>query len=148
MRRNFGGAAAIDGVSHAKRNLVQFVEHIELGHDQPGDTVNHASVTQQWQIQPATAPGTSRHRAIFIATRPQQVAGGIQRFGGEGAATYTRAVRLGDADDAVDCVRRNTGANGGTTGSSAGRSDEGISSVVDVEHGALRPFKHDGFAFR
>src|SRR5450759_5404064 len=45
LRRNFVRFLAVHLIPHADWNLRQVVEHIQLSNHQPGDTVNHASVT-------------------------------------------------------------------------------------------------------
>ena len=67
-------------------------------------------------------------------------------FRGERTFADTGAVRLGDTDDGANGGGRNAGADGCASGGCAGRGDEGIGAVVDIEHGALRAFKHHALA--
>ena len=98
LRGNLGGELAVDAVADADGNLRQFIEHVQLGHDQPGDAVDHHRVAQQRKIEPAAAAGTSGDRAVFIAAGAEVVHLGIVAFGGKWPFANARAVGLGHAD--------------------------------------------------
>src|SRR6516165_289107 len=146
LRRNFVGRLAVDFVTHADRNLWQFIEHVELGNHQPGDAVNHASVTKKWQIHPAAAAWTAGDSAEFVPALAQFLTTGIVGFGGEWTTADAGAVGFRHANDHVDVRRSNAGADHGPAGGRTRRSDEGIGAVVDVEHRALRAFKDNRLA--
>ena len=55
----------------------------------------------------------------------------------EGPLADARAVRLGDADRAVDRARREAHARGDPVGAGVRRGDEGVGAVIDVEHHIL-----------
>src|SRR5262249_50440537 len=93
----------------------------------------------------ANAPRTPGNRAVLIAFGTQLVAKSIFHFRGKWTAAYTRAVSLGHADHSSNCVRWHTCTNYSSARCSAGRGNEGISAVVDVQHGALSTLEHHGF---
>src|SRR5579863_1152164 len=75
MRGSLVCLLAVNLVADADRNFGQLVEHVELGDDQPRSAVDHAGVAEQRQIEPASAPRTSGHCAVFVAAFAEIVAG-------------------------------------------------------------------------
>src|SRR6202035_1043210 len=99
LRRCLFRFFSVNLVSNAHWNLRQLIQYIQFGYNEPGDSVNHASVTQEWQVKPTAAAWTSRDRAEFVASFAQHVTIGVKGLGGEGATSTPRAICLGEADD-------------------------------------------------
>src|ERR1039457_5574998 len=137
---------AADAIAHADRNRVDVTQHVELGHHDAVETVDGSGVAQQGRIEPAATPRTAGDRAEFFAAGADPLARAVEGLGGKGSAADARDVGLGDADDTVNARGRDTGSSAGPAGAGAGGGHEGISAVVDIEHGALRAFEHDGLA--
>ena len=60
---NFVGDFAVDLVADADGNLVELVEHVELGDDQPLGAVDLVGVAEQGNVEPAAAAGAAGDRA-------------------------------------------------------------------------------------
>ena len=54
---NLVGDLAVDFIADADGNLVELVEHVELGNDQPLGAVDLVRVAEQRNIEPAAAAG-------------------------------------------------------------------------------------------
>src|SRR4030088_2614078 len=67
LRRNLIRLLAVHLIRDADRNLTEMVENIQLSNYQPRDSINHDSVTEQRQIKPARAAGTTSNSTEFIA---------------------------------------------------------------------------------
>ena len=145
-RRHFGDFPAFDPVGHADGNLLEFVEHVELGDDDAVETVDRRSVTEQRDIEPAAAARPAGDGAEFLAAAADLLARSVQRLGRKRAAADAGDICLGYADDAADAGGRNACAGAGAAGARAGGSDERICAVIDVEHGALRAFEEHALA--
>ena len=77
----------------------------------------------------------------------ERVARLVEQFHGEGTGTDACAVGFEDAEYFADVRRAYAQSGADAAAGGAGRADEGISAMVDVEHGALRPFGQHAFAF-
>ena len=75
------------------------------------------------------------------------IAGGVGEFGWEGTRADARAVRFHYAKNIFHAVRTDAGADASAARDRVRARDEGIGAVVEVEHGRLRAFKENAFAF-
>jgi hypothetical protein len=62
-------------------------------------------------------------------------------FTREGTAADARAIRLGDSQHVMQHPRTDPRSGGGLAGNTVRRGDKGISTVIDVEQGALGAFE-------
>ena len=141
-----GDFLAVHFVADADRDLVQFVEHVELSDDQRVDAIHRGGVAGERNVEPAAAARATRHRAELFAHLADLFAERAVVFAGEGSGTDAGDVGLGDADDAVDFGGRHAGAGTGAAGGGAGRGDEGVSAVVNVQHGSLGTLEQNTLA--
>src|SRR4051794_38682943 len=93
---------ALQLISHANGNLLKGIEHVELGHDEAVEAVDHSRVAEQGNIEPAATAWASGHGAEFLAALANQLAVGIECFGGKWSAAHARDVGLGYAEHSVD----------------------------------------------
>ena len=97
-------------------------------------------------IKPAATSGTAGNRAEFVAAFGQAFAGVVEQFGGEGAGTDAGGVGLHDAEHIIQGLRRHARTGRGSACQTVGRSNKGISAVVNIQQRALRTFKQQAFA--
>src|SRR5216683_4683456 len=135
--RHFVDRRAFVGVADANPDFALGVEDIKLGDDERIDAVDHFGVAQFGKIEPAATARASGNGAKFFAALADFLGFKVGHFGGERAAANARGVGLGNAEDVANLGGGNAHAGGGTAGCGAGGGDEGIGSVVDVEHRAL-----------
>ena len=64
----------------------------------------------------------------------------------ERSLTHTGGVGLGHSNDPVDQGRTNPSANAGSTRHRVGGGHIGVGAVIEIQQGALGPFKQDVFA--
>src|SRR5207302_5368443 len=102
LRGNLDGIPPVNLVPHTSRNFDKLIENVQLGDDEPGNAVDHHSVTQQRQVKPPAAAWTSSNRAKLVATLTEFIAHRAKFFAWEGASAYARAVRLSNADHRID----------------------------------------------
>ena len=133
-------------VAGADGNLVEVVEHVELGQGDGVETVQHHRRAQHREIEPSGPPRAAGDGAVFVAALAKMLANVVIELGGERAAAHPRGVGLGHAEDAADVFRSNTQAGCHPTHDAVRGSDEGIGSVIDVEHRSLRPLEHHSLA--
>src|SRR6202451_3604506 len=143
LRRNLLRFLAVDLVPDAQRNFREFVQHVQLRHHQPGNAIYHASVTQQWQVQPSSAPGTACNRPLFIASLAQLLTQRARFFAWKRSFAHSRAISLGQANHRINRIRGDSRADGSATRSGVRRRHKRISAVVDIEHRSLRAFKQN-----
>ena len=67
-------------------------------------------------------------------------------LGWERSLAHPRHISLGDGDHRADGRRSHAGAGGRAPGRRRRRGDEGVSSVVDIQHRPLRPLEHHAAA--
>ncbi len=136
---------AVEHITHTGADGRQAVEHIELGDAQPRHAVDDDRPLERRNIQPATAARTPRHCAELLTHAGEVMPHAARLRGGqlrrEGAAAHPGGVRLGNAQHIVQHAGADARSCRGRTGHAIARSHEGISTVVDVEQRALRPFK-------
>src|ERR1700683_3132133 len=95
LRRDFHALLSVDQIAHTDWNLSQFIEHIQLGDHQPGDAVNHASVAQQRQVEPAGAPRSPCYCPILVAALAKLLTQFTFLLAGKRTFADARAICLG-----------------------------------------------------
>ena len=103
---------ALDLVANADRNLVEHIQHVELGNHPPVHAIDHLRVTQKRQVDPATAAGASCNCAVLIAARAELIGDCAFHLAGKRAATHAGAISFGYADYGLNRVGRNAGPCG------------------------------------
>ena len=114
MRDGEGGerppALAADVVFGADGDLVELVEHVELGQRHGVDAIEHDGGAQHGEVEPAGAARASGHRPELISALAQMLAGRVVQLRRERAAAHARGVRLGHPFHAMDVLRRDAQA--------------------------------------
>src|SRR5712664_1989392 len=134
-------------VADADLNLALRVENVELSDDQRIDAIDHLCIPEDGKIEPAAAPGTPGDGAEFLAALANFAGVEVGHLRRKGPTAHARGVRLGNTEDVLDFCWRDADAGSGAARGCARRRHIGISSVIDVEHGALRALEEHGFAF-
>lgn len=139
-KRVINACAIGQDVRNADLDLVEVIEDVEFGQVQRGVVVDGLGVAAENKVEPATAAATSGGHAEFAAGTLQLVAVLIELFGGEGAGADAGGVGLDDADDVGDAsgVQRQT--LDGTAEAGGRGGDEGVGTVVKVEHERVGTF--------
>src|SRR5579871_1933807 len=136
-RRHFLAAA----VSDADGNLVELIQHVQLGDHQAIEAVDHCSVAQERHIEPAAAARTSSDGSILVAGLANLLSVGIVELRRKRTAANASDVCLRDADHSVDAGRGDSGAGTSTTGRSARRGNKGVGAMINIEHAPLGALK-------
>ena len=74
------GHLAVDLVADADGDLVELVEDVHLGDDQPLGAVDQVGVAEQRKVEPAAAARTAGDGAVLLAAGAEQVAGWRRGF--------------------------------------------------------------------
>ena len=139
-------ALAVQFVGNADLQLVKSVQHIKLGQRDPGNPRGGTGLTHQNCVEPtaaALAPGCG---AKFVAPFAQTLAVGVIQFGREWPLANPGGVGLDDTQHEIDGIGAQPGARRRLPGDHVRRGNIGIGTEIDVQKGALRPFKQDTFA--
>jgi hypothetical protein len=136
---------AVEPVAGADLDLVEAVEHVELGQgdavDAAGRTVwrtSTASNQPQRRLRPVTVPNSRPRSPIARRSRcPARSGTGPRRRG------WCRPWRCRAHSRRAGAEAR---AGGGLAGDGVGRGHEGIGAVVDVEQRTLRALEEDAAA--
>src|SRR5699024_3245920 len=145
-QRHFVEALTIDVVGHADGDFANAGEHVELGEEVIGKTVDARCVACNHRVVPATTTGTASVDADLATGGLEVFAPLIKKFGWEWAGANAGGVRLDDAQGVGNTSRTNAGAYRCTTGGWVGRGHKRVGAVVDVEHGGLAAFHEHVFA--
>jgi len=121
-------------VCNADFDLIEVVEDVELGQVQRGVVVDSLGVAAQDEVEPAATAATAGGDAEFTSGSLQLVAVFVELFGGEGAGADAGGVGLDDADDMSDAGGVQGETLNGTAEAGGRGGDEGVGSVVEVEH--------------
>ena len=135
-------------VGDAHLDLVEAVEDVEARDGHVIDARDQPRIAHDAGIEPARATRTARDDAVLVAFLADLVADGVELLRRERALADARAVRLDDADDLVDLLRRDARADGDAAGDGVRGRDIGVCAVVDVEHRRLRALEEDLAALR
>ena len=138
---------AVLGVLGADFNLGEGVEHIAFHHDKLGDAVYHNGIAEGNEVEPPATTVATSYSAIFVTYLANLVACLIEKFNREGTTTDTGRLGLEDTEDFTNSVGSHTKTRAYTTTYSIGGRNEGIGSMVDVEHCTLSAFSKDFLAF-
>ena len=139
-------ALAIEFVGNTHLDLVELIEHVELGDRQAIEAVHLHRITANHTVKPAATAAPARGGAVFTAPVAEVVVEAALQLGGEGALAHPGGVGLGHADHPVDQGGADAGADAGPAGDRVGGGDVGVGAVVEVEQGALGALKQDVFA--
>ncbi|MCY1204318.1 hypothetical protein D9M72_158440 [compost metagenome] len=143
-RQDVGGFA-VEFVAGAQLELLEAVEHVQLGDAQARQAVDLRRALEQRGVEPAATAAAAGGHALFGAHGAHVVAGGARRgpveLGGERTAAHAGAVGLGDAQHVVQHARAHARTGGGVAGHAVARGDVRVGAVVDVEQRALRAFE-------
>ena len=134
---------AVQAIAGAHLELVEAVEHVELGQRDAGDAAGPYRLAHHHGVEPAAAALAPGDRAEFVAALAQALADGVVLFGRERPGADARGVRLGDAEHVVERTRPDPRARRGLPRHRVGGGHVGIGAVIDVEHGALGAFEQD-----
>ncbi len=133
-------AYAVDVVGHADRDLTDAGEHIQLGEEIVGETVNAGGVAGNHGVVPATAALAARVHANLATSGLQEFAPLVEKLGGEWTCAHAGRVRLDDAEGCGDAGGADAGTDTCATSGRVGRRDEWVRAVVDIQHGGLTTF--------
>ena len=136
----------IELIGHTDLDFIELIEHIQLGDGQAIQAVDLHRIAANHPVKPATAAPTARGGAVLAAAIAKVVREAALQLSGEGPLTDAGGVGLGNSDDAVDQGWANPSANAGTTSHRVGGRHIGIGAVIEIQQGALGPFKQDVFA--
>src|SRR5579875_2254509 len=136
-----GLLAAAVGDAHLERR--QRVEHVELGERHLGERVEPRRLADHHRVEPAGPPPAARVGAELAAPLDEQVAGLVEKLGGERTRPDAGDVRLGDPDHRRHVPRADTGAHARPARDRVGGCDERIGAVGEIQEGGLRAFEQD-----
>ena len=139
---------AAQGVAGADPDLVEPVEHVELGQRDAGDARRPPGLADQHRVEPAAAALAPGHRAELAAALAEPLADLVLELGRERAGADPGRIGLDDAEHEAGGRGAEPGAAGGGAGDGVRRGDERIGAVIDVEQHALRAFEQDAAAAR
>ncbi|TYZ62153.1 hypothetical protein PybrP1_009624, partial [[Pythium] brassicae (nom. inval.)] len=108
--RHAAEALAVVPVRDADLDLLEAREHVELGQVELREAVHHVRVAHLRDVEPAAAARATGRRAELGADAAEVPADVVVQLGRERALAHARAVRLDNADDAVEPVRRDAAA--------------------------------------
>src|SRR5690606_16534997 len=99
----FGPLAAVF-VGDAHLQLLDTVEHVQLGDAQAGDAVDGHRALERDDVHPAAAARAAGGGAVLGTAVAQALADVVIEFGGERAAADAGGIGLGDAQHVVDVL--------------------------------------------
>ena len=123
-------------VTGAQGDLVEAVEHVELGDRERVEAVHAHRVAHHHRVVPAAPARAPGRGAVLAAALAQQVALGAVQLRRQRSLADAGRVGLGDAEDRADGARADAEAGADAADRRARRRDEGVGAVIDVE---LRP---------
>ncbi len=142
--------APVELVADADLDLVERVEHVELGQRDAVEAVDLGGVARGEGVEPAAAAGPSGRDAVLAPALADELADlvlALDHLGGEGAFADARGVGADDAEHAGDALRRETQPDAGAARGRRRGGDERVGAVVNVEERGLRAFDEDGLPF-
>src|SRR6185437_715944 len=134
---------AVEFIADADLDLLEPVEHIELGQRDAGNARGPDGLAYDDRIEPAAAALAPGDDAIFASLLAQPVADFTEVLGWKRSLPDTGRIGLDDAQHEADRGRPQPGAGGGLPRNRIGRSHEGIGAMVVVEQGALGALEED-----
>ncbi|KAI3478079.1 hypothetical protein L1887_60010 [Cichorium endivia] len=133
VRREARQLLAVHNVAHRHLELLELVQHVELGQVEARVAVDEARVAHHDQVQPAATASAARRRAVLGSDLLQVVADLLVQLSGERTHADTRSVGLHDANHVADSGGRDTEAGEHTADGSRRARHEGVRAKVDVE---------------
>ncbi len=130
--------AAVALVGHRDADLVELIEHVELGDHHRVERIDAGRVAQRRQVEPAAAARPPGGGAVLLARRAQMRGLGLGHLARERAMAHARGVRLGHADHAIDRARAEADPQGRARRARGRGRDVRVGAVVEIEQGALR----------
>lgn len=121
-------------VGHGHLDLVEVVQHVQLGQVEGRVVVDRVRVPQQHEVEPPAASATASRDSKFLANRLQLVADVVQLLCREWTGADAGGVGLDHPDDRSDAHRVQRQALDGTADSSRGRRNERVGAVIQVQH--------------
>src|SRR5262249_57854003 len=94
-----------EAIAGADLDLLEAVEHIELGERDAVDARGLHRLAHHHRIEPAAAPLPARHHAEFLAALSERLADLVRELGWEWAAADARRIGLADAEHIADRTR-------------------------------------------
>ena len=137
-------AHTVNVVSHADRDLIQAGQHVQLGDEQVGETVDAHCLTRQHGVVPAATTRAAGVHAELTAGGAQELAHLIEQLGREGASTHAGGVRLLNTNHARNAGRAHTRTDARAAGGRVGGGHERIGAVVNVQEGCLAALHQQG----
>ena len=137
---------AVQHVADANLDLVEAVEHVELGQGDAGDPVDRHRLAHQHGIEPAAAALAPRHGAELVPLLAEELANLVVLLRRERSLADAGRIGLGDAEYIADTARPHAGACRRLSGGRVRRGHKGIGAVVDVQQCALRALEQDARA--
>src|SRR5829696_1306420 len=130
-------------VHGSNRDLNEGIEDVELGHGQPGESVDSGGIAHHRGIEPAAAPWPTGYRAKLATQLPQALFIGSFGFRRKRAVAHSSGICLDHAEHAVDGGGSDAGPNRRPARCSVGRGDVGVRPVVYVEQRPLGSFQQN-----
>src|SRR5262249_60740889 len=116
---------------------------VALGQGAPVVAPRLARLPSRDRVEPAAPPLASGDDAKFAAAFAEFFADCILELGGKRPTADARRIGLGNPKNKAHRARSDTRPGGGLPGQGVRRGNERVSTVVDVEHRALRAFEQD-----
>ena len=130
-------------VGDANFNFWQRVKHVELGHCQFIDAVQHHRIPGGHGVKPAAPPWATGRGAKLFAGLAEHRAAGVEQLRGEGAFADPGCIGFHHADDAPNPMGRDAGSGTSAAGRGVGTGDKWVGPKINVEQRALRTFEED-----
>ena len=102
VERNLVSLNAVHLVGCADLDGLEIIQTVRLHHDEVGHAVDHHSVLQCHEVQPATAARTAGDSSDLVSDLADLFTGLIEKLGWERTAAHTRAVGLEYSIDMPD----------------------------------------------
>ena len=134
------------GIADADLDLLEPVEHVELGQGDAVDAGDLDRLAHHHRVEPAAAALAPGDDAELLALCAQRLADLVCELGRERAAADARRIGLGDAEHVADRAGPIPEPDAAWPAIVLRRGDVGIGAVIDVEHDALRALEKDALA--
>src|SRR5690554_2870557 len=133
-------------ISSSNLNRIETAQHIPLHHNQLRNPVDHHTVLEGHQVEPATTARTPCSRTKLIPVFTHQIPIRIKKLSRERPRTHTGTVSLKNAIYLPNFIGGNAHTDAGTGTNSIRRSNKRVGTKINVEQRALGPFGQDGLA--
>ncbi len=133
--------AVAPAVADADLDLLEGVEHVELGDREAGEAVEPRGVAQGNGIKPAAATLTTSRRAVFLADVAQALTHLVGELNRERTSADRSGVGLDHAEHVLDRLGRQARTRRRRARDRVGRRDVRVDTPVDVAHHAELAFE-------